>query len=336
MVSGLFTSPQFFMKPLRYTASLLFLLAFGRAATAQNVANNGFETWATRNGVEAPTGWLTTDDMYAYYTQLAPGSYNLGAVVKSTDSHSGSYAAKLITTSVPTNSGGSVLVPGTVILGAKAGDYTYFGIPIGGVNYTAKPTQMQVFYKFSGTATDSARAIIYLSTTTNGVPRAIAVGSQYLQPAATYTAATIPIGYDPSFTGAPDSIHIVLTSGYGKNINKGFLTNIKAGSTLLVDDITITGGVLATRADASTQDLLTVAPNPSPSGHFTINSPDKPALAAAPWQVLDAMGRVVAQQPTQAVPSGQRELDLSALSSGIYLLRLDSKDGTIVRQLTVK
>ena len=32
-------------------------------ARAQAVANGTFETWATRSGVEAPTGWLTTDDV---------------------------------------------------------------------------------------------------------------------------------------------------------------------------------------------------------------------------------------------------------------------------------
>ena len=47
-------------------------------------------------------------------------------------------------------------------------------------------------------------------------------------------------------------------------------------------------------------------------------------------------GRVVQRQPALAVPSPTRELDLSSLATGIYLLRLDSKDGVLVRQSTIK
>lgn len=328
------------MKKIFYAFAGLLLLASSRAG-AQAVANSNFETWATRNGVEAPTGWLTTDDVYGYYYNAAAGYYNLGAVTKSTDAHGGSYAAKLTSTSLSTTSGTAVVVPGSVVLGTKTGVYYYYLFPIGGAAYTARPTQMQFYYKNSGAATDSAFALVYLSTTVNSAPVNIGVGVQLLAPAATYTAATIPISYDPAATNNPDSLHIVFASGYGRtlfnpNTGPAFPSNIKANSTLLVDDVVLSGAPLAARADASTQNLLTVAPNPSPGGRFVISSPDKPELAAAPLQVLDNLGRLVVVQPAQAVPSGHRELDLSSLSTGIYLLRLDAKQGVIVRQLTVK
>lgn len=316
------------MKKLVYTClSIITLLLSQGAAQAQSLTNLNFETWATRNGVEAPTNWLTTDDDFAFYNGKPAGTYNFGTVTKTTDVHGGTYAAKLTTTNV-TVSGMTGNVPGELILGAKTGVYKYLGLPLGGGPVTVRPTQLQLYYKLSGPAADSAVAIAYLTKTTNGVPTLIGIGYQFLAPATAYTAVTAPINYDPNSSVTPDSVHIILSSGFARNIT--------VGTALFVDDITLGGVALATRAAASTQALLTIAPNPSPSGHFVINSPDQPALAASPWQVLDALGRVVAQQPAQAVPSGQRELDLSALSSGIYLLRLDSKDGTIVRQLTVK
>ena len=316
------------MKKLVYTCLSVVTLLLGQgAAQAQGLANLNLETWATRNGVEAPTNWLTTDDDFAFYGGKPAGTYNFGTVTKTTDAHGGTYAAKLTTTNV-TVAGMTGNAPGELILGAKTGLYSYLGLPLGGGPVTLRPTQMQFYYKLNGLAADSAVAIVSLSYTTGGKPTIIGLGYQFLTPATAYTSVTFPINYDPNSSVTPDSVHIIFSSGFARRT--------AVGTALFVDDVTLGGVALATRADASTQAQLTVAPNPSPSGRFTINSLDKPALAASPWQVLDALGRVVAQQPAQAVPSGQRELDLSALSSGIYLLRLDSKDGTIVRQLTVK
>lgn len=305
---------------------------------AQALPNATFETWSSPYGVEAPASWLTTDDVYASYFGVARGTYNLGAVSKSTDAHGGSYAVKL-TSTVASYNNAAVTIPGEVVLGARAGLYEYLGLPLGGAPYTARPTQMQFFYKFSGALADSALALVYFTKTTNGKPTVIGLGGQYLAPATAYTAATVSISYTD--TTIPDSVHVVFASGYSQLLYKKpqqlpFPANITAGATLLVDDVALTGAPLAVRATATVQDLLTVAPNPSPGGHFVISSPDKPELAASPLQVLDALGRAVVQQPAQVTPSGPRELDLSSLSTGIYLLRLDSRQGTIVRQLTVK
>lgn len=323
-----------------FTLAAAVLLLLGLGAHAQTLANLNFETWATRNGAESPTGWMTTADVYSYYYQTPASNFQIGAVTKATDVHGGSFAAQLTSTSAPATGGGSVVVPGELILGTKAGSYVYRGLPLGGVNNTARPTQMQFYYKFSGTTADSAWVLVYLTKTTNGVPTIVGAGGGFLTASPTYSGVNAAIGY--ADTTVPDSIHIVLTSGYSRllyNPSTGvtqFPSNIKAGSTLLIDDISFSGAPLAARADASTQALLTVAPNPSPSGHFVLSAPDKPELAAAPWQVLDGLGRLVAQQVAQAAPNGQRELDLSALRAGVYLLRLEAKQGTIVRQLTVK
>lgn len=320
--------------------SLCLVALLVTSGRAQAITNANFETWASPYGTEAPTGWLTTDDVYSYYYGDTRGSYQLGAVSKSTDAHGGSFAAKLTSTAVSTNSGGSVVVPGEVVLGAKTGVYYYDVVPLGGSAYTSRPSQMQLFYKFNGTVADSALALVYFTKTTNGQPALVGFGGLYLAPAAAYTALAVPISYATS-TAVPDSIHVVLMSGYGQSLfdatnGPAFPTNIKAGSTLLVDDITFSGAPLATRADASLQELLTVSPNPSPGGRFVISAPARPELAAAPLQVLDALGRTVVQQAAQPVPSGQRELDLSALQTGIYTLRLDSKQGILVRKLTVR
>jgi hypothetical protein len=297
---------------------------------AQTIPNLNLENWAIRNGVDAPTNWQTTDDDFAAYFGVPSGTFNFGTVTKSTDKHGGTYAAKLTTTTVTIAGLGSATLPGELILGNATGVFAYEDIAIGGLPLAARPTQMQCFYKLTGaTATaDSALAQVYLTKSTNGEPLIIGIGSQYLTAAASYTSLTLPITYSPSSTATPDSVHIVFSSGTAGTITPG--------TALFVDDITLAGVNLATRADADVQAKLTVSPNPSTGGRFQLYAPEAPALASASLTVSDMMGRTVAQQPALAAPSPTRDLNLSNLPTGLYLLRLDTKQGTVVRQLTIK
>ena len=304
-----------------FAAGLCCLLGLG--VQAQTIPNLDFETWATRNTIEAPTNWQTTDDVVhnLILAQLGLNTYlNTSTVTKVSSAHGGAYAASLTTRAVTGISG---LLSGILILGTKLGPST-----TGGAAYTARPAQMQFYYRYSGPAADSAAAVVALTTTVGGQPQLVGTGNAYLTPTTGtgFVQLNVPISYASSVT--PDSVRVLFSSGAADKLT--------AGTNLVVDDVALTGSALAIRADAGVQGLLTVAPNPSPGGRFTISSPDKPELAAAPLEVLDALGRSVARQAAQAAPSGPRELDLSSLSTGIYLLRLDSRQGTIVRQLTVK
>ena len=317
------------MKQVLYAGLLLVGLMLGgsRAGCAQAIPNNGFETWATRGTGEAPANWLTTDNLIGAGTsgQLP----NSGTVTKSTDAHGGSFAAKLTSTTL-TSSSGSAVVEGILILGTKlGGQVSYAGYPIGGIPCAVRPTQLQLYYKFTGPAADAPITTLLLTKTgTNGaLPTIVGGGVLALTPTTGgYTAVTVNIPYNT--TDTPDSLRIQFSSGTAATIT--------AGSTLLVDDISLLGAALAVRASASLQELLTVAPNPSPAGRFVISSPAQPALAAAPLTVFDMLGREVVRQPAQLVPTATRELDLSGMPVGIYTLRLDSKQGALVRQLVVK
>ena len=319
------------MKHFLYTTCLLLAALLARPASAQTIGNGTLETWTTPYGAgsaEAPTNWLTTDDLLAYFTNVARGSYNTGTVTKSTDAREGSYAAKLTTTSVPTT-GASVVLPGYLLLGAKTGVYEYYDIPIGGAPTAGRPNRLTFSYKLTGPITDSASVFVYCTTTKAGVPAVIGQGYQVLTPTTTgYTSTIVPITYDPAATAAADSVHVLFSSGDAQAPT--------VGTTLLVDDVGISSTTVATRASTATQELLAVAPNPSPAGRFVISSPARPGLAAAPLTVLDALGRTVAQQPAQAAPTATRTLDLSHLPLGIYTLRLATAEGMLTRQLAVE
>jgi hypothetical protein len=318
----------FVMKTIFYAITLAcsFLATLG--ATAQTITNSGFETWATRNSAEAPANWLTLDDILAFED---PGYvYNTGVVTKSTDVHSGSFAAKLTNTTFTGQNGASLVQEGVLVLGTKLSGRAYYNdYPIGGLPSTTRPTQFQFFYKLTGPSSDVAVATVLLTkkSATGGLPEIIGGGTLTLTPTnGSYVGVSADIPY--SSTATPDSVRMQFSSGTA--------ATLAAGSVLLIDDVSLIGGALPVRADAGTQALFTVSPNPSPAGRFRLSAPDQPALASAPYAVLDLTGRVVAQQPALAVPSPVRDIDLSSLSTGIYLLRVDSKQGALVRQLVVK
>lgn len=318
------------MKVLFYSFCVLALLA--RTAAAQTVTNADFETWATSPStkVEAPANWLTADLILAFTNQIpATNFYDTKTVTKTTDAHSGSFAASLNTLTLTNTAGASLIFPGFMVLGSRPGSRSQFirGLPNAGSPATARPAQMQLYYKFTGPATDSASVLVYFtSTAPGGAPAIIGAALTYFAPSATYVPLTLPIQYASS--AVPDSVHI--------QIGSGDAAKLTSGAKLLIDDITFGGTALAMRADAGLQAQLTVSPNPSPAGRFVISSPATPELAAAPLTVLDVLGREVLRQPAQTAPTPQRTLDLGSLPLGIYLLRLDSKQGVVTRQLVVK
>ena len=304
-----------------FAAASTFLFA---SAHAQTVANLNLETWVTRSGsvaggVEAPTNWQTTDDVLSgtVGVTLPVGT---ATVTKTTDAHGGSYAARLETKNYPLLGQN---LPGGLALGTR---FTDFGSLYSGVPYTARPTQMQFYYKLSRPAgsADVGAVAVSLSRTTGGVSTDVVFAGQSLLPAATYTLVSIPLTYTSSTT--PDSLHIEFYSSASQAAT--------AGTTLFIDDISfVTGTGTATRAgllDAP----VSVSPNPSADGRFLLHSPE-PALLAAPFTVTDMAGRVVLQSPT-ASPATSRTIDLGTHAAGLYTLQLQTDRGTVVRKLVVR
>ena len=316
------------MKTIVYAAGLLLLGLVSRSAAAQAIPNGTFETWATRSTAEAPASWLTQDDVLA---AVYPGyTFNTGTVTKSTDAHGGTFAAQLSNIAFGSGTTATVL-NGFMVLGQKlGGEASYGDYPIAGIPDTARPTQWQFYYKLTGPASDAAEATLLFTKKdpAGGLPLILGGGTLSLPPTTGgYQQVLVTIPY--TSTAAPDSVRMQFSSGTA--------TTVAAGSVLLIDDISLLGApVLATRADAGTEAQLAVSPNPSPAGRFHLSAPSQPALASAAYTVLDLTGRVVARQPALTPASPTRDIDLSTLQTGLYVLRLDSPQGVLTRQLVVK
>ena len=307
---------------------LLFLLAsaaglrWAAPARAQStVANASFETWA--GSPEKPTGWLTTDDVYAAIFGLPVAT---GTVRKSPTAHSGTYAAQLQTTTAPvvgTNAG-------TLVLGTALSIGPNFEFERIGQGFTARPTSLQFYYRLSGALTDSAGVALELTRRVNGQRVVVGYAGQPSQPGyvlpaltATYTLATVPIHYVSGLE--PDSVRIVFSSGEADAVT--------AGTTLLLDDVALVGAALPARA-AAPAIAVQAYPNPSPDGRFTLQLP--PATSAAEVRVTDALGREVAREAWASAPRSNYSLNLSAQPPGVYTVRVQTAAGSAVHKISIR
>ena len=290
------------------------------AARAQTVPNASLDTWAIRStavstGVEAPTGWQTTDDFVARLFG-GPLPFGTNTVVKTTTARTGPFAAQLQTQNVPLLG----ITPGILLLGSFPNSPTG---DLKGVPFTARPANLQFYYQLSGAqaVNDAASVAVQLTRRVNGTLVVVAEADyEFPALAANYTLLTLPLQYSSGL--APDSAAVLFLSGTANTLT--------VGTTLRVDDISFTGTVAATRNPALSA-AFTAAPNPSPDGRYLLQGL-APAQLAAPLTVLDATGRVVRREPASAARP-DRTLDLSPLPAGIYTVQLLTADGLLTRKL---
>jgi hypothetical protein len=135
----------------------------------------------------------------------------------------------------------------------------------------------------------------------------------------------LPLEYDRNET--PDTLRII------------FLSSLEevptVGTELFIDDVTLTGTVAAAKNPAL-EAALTVYPNPSPNGEFSLASPGNSGVATAPYTITDAAGHVV--RTAAAAPASMangRPLELRGLPAGVYLLQLRTPEGPLTRKLMI-
>lgn len=203
---------------------MLVALTWAGVADAQTQIPVGdFETWAQPpfTSYEEPSGgWWTTLN----------GLTGLGSpetVTKTTDSHSGTYAAKLTT-----QQWGTLTIPGLLLSGDF--DIQNPNFLVQGQPFTEMPTAFRGWYKFSPVAGDSAGIAALLVRWNASSQRRDTIALAVLSVTA---AVSNWIPFDLPFViqqqgVTPDSILVALvSSGDGQNFNG------QVGSTLWIDDL---------------------------------------------------------------------------------------------------
>ncbi|RSK46846.1 T9SS type A sorting domain-containing protein [Hymenobacter rigui] len=297
---------------LRCLAVLVWLAGGTQAVWAQGIPNGGMETWVTRGTVESPDGWYTSDELYG--TQGIPLA--LGTVTKSTDRQAGSFAAK-----IESKAFFGAPFPALLLLGNRFRPSTY---GISGVPYTGRPRELRFWYKLSTATNDTAGVYVVLTRGGGNAIQFIAGYADVLPARTSYGQIAVPLGYVSSAT--PDTLRLFFVAGNGQATGT---------STLYVDEISLQGTVSAT-APPRYQEALSIYPNPGVGGEFYLASLAEPTVATAPFEVTDAAGRVVAQAPAAPVAQANgRQLKLHGQPAGVYLLRLSTPEGLLVRKLLI-
>lgn len=282
-----------------------FLLILCSCCISAQIPNAGFEDWDANGN---PVGWKATN---------APPSYT--TIIKTADSHSGSWAAKgdVVPFSIFT-------IGPSLISGEEAQ-----GIP---VNF--RPAAIEGYYKFISIQDD------YLQVQANFKKNGIYIGggANNLTPANTYTKFSIA----NSFINAdvPDSVVIAIfiasTTGLGH-----------VGSIMYIDDLTWGSATDVNDNNVQTPNEFKLEQNyPNPFNPITKIRYAIPGLGGATHlgegqaeagggglvmlKVYDVLGNEVATLVDGYKPTGNYEIDYDAsnLASGIYLYKIQT--GTFV------
>jgi hypothetical protein len=267
------------------------------------------ENWHIYEGflgatAEIPDGWSTPDSIAAAIGIDDPLVEKESSLVQN-----GTFAAKLTTTELDVL-GTPLTVPGTLTTGKIGFDFTDFTPTItGGAAITDEPEALEGYFRYEPSGTDTMSVIVYIKAGDDTVGTGVYRNSDNVT---AYQMFSAPITY--SMTGAADSLIIIITSS-------GSFTSLSEGSTLYVDNMSLTGGVYVD-GWASLGIRPNIYPNPA-SGFINIINPVKDDVV---MEVYNLQGQHVA---ALILKPETNTIDLTNFATGIYSFRL-MEDGTQV------
>lgn len=326
------------------------LFVFGNCFAQNTIPNGGFETWGGNSFFtqEQPNSWTAALDgtITLYGSYGLPVHFYFGT--KSTDAHSGNYALKLVSQNVGiTGMSSSYQFPGIAQLGNADG----FSIPLStvtnlaslisnlgngqldsiplttedlqslsslselmasGIAFTTTPAHLNLWVKYLPQGNDQMRVIAY---TRNGqVP--VGYGT-YTSEGAMPDYTQIRVSFSNALEACDSLSIIILTGGL----------NPDPATELYIDDVTVDftpDGIAETNERA-----FSVYPTPA-DGHVTIAAGnDRPYQ----YQLFDLTGKAMSECRQG---SGTNTLDVSHLSSGLYLLRISQSEGSVTKKIIVR
>jgi len=229
---------------------LLFATLLLSQVTFAQIPNLDLEQWDDFGQYMEPSGQWTTANKIVLLSALNPVTTN-----RTTDAHSGMYAAKVETDEI------SIL--GTLITGTLAlGEFDQGALPPNnlkqGTPYTDRPTNFKGWYKFTSVNGDSCSIYAWSFKYNSATGNRDTVAFAGMIPTATvgsYTQFDLPFTFFSNDT--PDSLSIVVASSAEGEIFQG-----QVGNTVWVDDFELT------TATGLTQVLMpelkvTTYPNPA-------------------------------------------------------------------------
>jgi hypothetical protein len=274
---------------------IAFVLVLFSTTLFSQIPNAGFENWTNSD----PVGWITLDIFG-------------DAVSQSSDSHSGSSAAKMQIIGFSGTTFPPILFSGYFVLSEKPGSLTGY-------------------YKF--VPTDANEVFSVFITLYQGLGFA---GSGYWETSQTissYTQFTVPIEYFPPEV-IPDSAYIEFLLTDTTSEGTGGI-----GSYALIDDLGLGGFVgikeIANNKVPTSYELMQNYPNPfNPSTKIEYSIPEESFVEL---KVYNLIGQEVATLVYQHQKAGTYRADFNAegMQSGIYIAKLTTNGFTRVVKMTL-
>ncbi len=239
------------------------------------IPNNSFETWDQAT-IDNITGWVTN-----------------GNVVKTNDSHNGSFAIQLTTQDF----GNGNVSPSYMTNGQNS----QMGF-VGGIPYNRMNDTLIGYYKYSSSGGDSAS--IGVSFYANGSN--IGGSGRYMPAAPIFTYFEIPMNVGVT----PDTMRIDISS------SKWPTGPSNNGSTLIIDDLQFKSELTLeiNKVDGA---LSGVGVYPNPAGDYLNFKFEKPVHGTVALNIYDVSGRMV---KTEIYGNNEKaiHLDISSLTKGMY------------------
>lgn len=222
------------------------------------------------------------------------------AVNKTTDSYSQTYAIKI-----------ENIDPNKPNIGiATTGEFGSSGT-VGGDPYNGSTIDtLQGYYKYSAAGVDTAGLILIFRQ--NGSISGLA--AQLLPPTSNYIKFEVPF----SNAQVPDSFRIDLVSSY---------INVM-GSEFYVDNLAFKSILTSVDKHSKKIEKLNLYPNPTKN---QLNIEWTSTASQMKFEIIDGLGRLY-QSQSGLSKNGQLTLDVSALSSGLYFIRIHLDNEVIARR----
>jgi hypothetical protein len=274
----------------------LILTALTINGFAQQLPNSSFENWSLKDEYIEADGWISTN-AYAYFG--APET-----CYPFEDAHSGQWSAKLEIRTDPITGD---TVKSILILGNN------YDVP--GIAYTQRPTAFSFYYK--NNLLDTGLFLMMLTrwnSVANQHDTVALVYNFFTTPSSTFTQVTLPISY--ANNNSPDSCLMY------------FFSSVKdkptPGNYLIIDDLQFAGVTNTGIAEVESRKLLKVYPNPA-KDKVTIDCIDE----ISNYNLFAVNGALLLQ--------GQdKEVNTNLLPSGLYILQVSLKNGTVLHCTLVK
>ena len=283
------------MKKIYFILLALFVVITINKINAQTtIPNAGFETWTDAN---TATSWTSVNQSVIIST--------IHSLARSTDSHSGTYAAELKTQAVLT-----LTVPGICDLGTI--DLTTQAVG-GGTPFTGRPDTLKGYFKYTPIGADSMLIAIMLSKSNGGVRDTIAGGIFTCSAAVgSYTEFALPIYYNAAYTENPDTMNIILLSSATSTGGNG--------TTLLIDDLSLVYNPVGISENHAVN--YRIYPNPA-SDHLTISTNDTKNIPVN-VKIFNLTGQEVYNDNYLNVSN--HNINLSSFKEGMYFVKISSNN----------